>query len=144
MLLFYTPSVVCLSLSSSSPFLGLSGFLFVSTFHIYRLCYTVSLCICLGQLISGYGLAKGFYVVLLSTLDLSSMFICILVLLVSVWYPITWLFWLYMTLRPGALLSSFLVASFGGLVLPNYSCLFWSWLLLFHFYVLFVVALFFM
>jgi len=132
---------VYLYLNSSSPFLGFSGLLFISTFHIYRLCYIVSLCICLGQLISGYGLAKGFYIILLSTLELSSLLLCILIILISIWYPITWLFWLYMTLRPGVLLPSFYLVNFKGFSLSQIIGILWSWLLLVQFYVLFILML---
>jgi hypothetical protein len=139
---------VLMSLSMLSPQSAVSGLSWLSNIHVYRLAYVYSLCICMGQLLSGYGMSKGGYVLLVSTLGsvstLSTVLMCVLVVLLGLWYPMTWLMWLYTSIRPGGVVSTSMLYRGGGYRLPSVVALFWSWLIVSQAFVLFCMMLLYM
>jgi hypothetical protein len=118
------------------PFLT-SPFSFLCSLHVYRLCYIFSLCICTGQLLSGYGISKGFFIIMLSFLKVGFIFSLILIFLLGVWYPMLWSSWFYNVIRSGSVTSVLSMAHVGGFCLGKFLCLSWSLLIVIQ---LFIIA----
>merc|ERR1712216_706019 len=107
-----------------------SGFSFLSIQHIYRWCYFVSLCVSLGQMLSGYGVSKGLFVLGLSILDSSWFVTLFITFAVGVWYPLMWCVWLYIPYRVGGVVDLPNLVFGKGLILSKITLLLWSCLLI--------------
>lgn len=135
---------VSLNLSVSSSPRVISGFSFLPSGHVYRLCYVLSLCMCMGQMLSGYGVGKGLYVILISWVSTSSLSVLILLIMLGLWYPLMWSSWLYPIIRPGGVSSSLALKKLGGFRMSSDTCMLWSFYLIMQFYVLLSLGLLYM